>query len=141
MIVVHLFFDGATQPGNPGPSGIGTVIRVFNENTLILQIKNYKFIGHHTNNEAEYEALLYGLEQLRDILKDTIDADILVKGDSKLVISQISGLWKLSAKNLIPVYDKCKNLSSKFKKITFKHIVRELNTEADELSKLGLENS
>jgi ribonuclease HI len=125
-----LHFDGCSK-GNPGPSGIGAVIYKNKE-----EIGAYsKYIGEFkTNNEAEYSALILGLEKA--ILLDI--ASLSVCGDSLLVINQINSVYKVKNMRLFPLYEKVMSLKKKFVYIDFNHVYRTENKRADELSNLAL---
>jgi ribonuclease HI len=125
-----LHFDGCSK-GNPGPSGIGAVIYKNKE-----EIGAYsKYIGElKTNNEAEYSALILGLEKA--ILLDI--ASLSVCGDSLLVINQINSVYKVKNMRLFPLYEKVMSLKNKFTYIDFNHVYRTENKRADELSNLAL---
>ena len=127
---MSLFFDGCSK-GNPGQSGIGAVL--YEGDTEIWAAARY--IGdHQTNNEAEYRALILGLEEAseRKIL------DLTVFGDSQLVINQVNGVYKVKAKNLFDLYERVELLKKCFRFVQFNHVYREQNTRADALSNIGL---
>jgi ribonuclease HI len=86
----ELFIDGACS-GNPGP----TRIAVFSED---LKIKTIQDTGNGTNNRAEYQALLYALA-----IAQSVEDDIVIKSDSKLVVEQVNGNWKVKDQKLIPL--------------------------------------
>ena len=126
-----LFFDGCSK-GNPGPSGAGAVIYDENNNELW---GDSSFVGiKETNNVAEYSGLLLGLNEA---IKRNI-TNLAVKGDSKLVIEQLKGSYKVKSARLLPFYEKAKNLSKSIKSIQFEHVYRTENKRADELSNKGL---
>jgi ribonuclease HI len=126
-----LFFDGCSK-GNPGPSGAGAVIYDENNNELW---GNSSFVGiKETNNVAEYSGLLLGLNEA---IKRNIN-NLVVKGDSKLVIEQLKGSYKVKSARLLPFYEKAKNLSKNIKSVQFEHVYRTENKRADELSNKGL---
>lgn len=126
-----LFFDGCSK-GNPGPSGAGAVIYDENNNELW---GDSSFVGiKETNNVAEYSGLLLGLNEA---IKRNI-TNLVVKGDSKLVIEQLKGSYKVKSARLLPFYEKAKNLSKSIKSIQFVHVYRTENKRADELSNKGL---
>lgn len=143
--LVQLWFDGATSPGNPGPSGLGIFIKIFeNKSTskkLINTYKGYKFIGHHTNNEAEYSALILGLKVLKNLEKMrviNVSDQLHIQGDSQLVINQITDEWKVNKPELVSYNAEAKKLSKNFENVVFNHVKRNYNEEADFLSKLAL---
>jgi len=125
-----LQFDGCSKD-NPGIAGAGAVIYKFNEEIS----SKIKFVGNNsTNNVAEYTGLIIGL-------KEAITLGIkrlMVEGDSMLVIKQMNGEYKVKSTNLIDLYNQANDLSKHFDKIYFKHIYRENNKRADELSNLAI---
>lgn len=125
---ILVYFDGASK-GNPGPSGSAYWIK--NGETSYGE---YKFIGYQTNNFAEYSGLILSLKNL-DKYKDQT---IKVHGDSKLVIEQIKGKWKIKAENLIPLWKEAHELIKDFKDIEFIHIDRSLNSKADALANMAV---
>ena len=131
----HLYFDGGSNP-NPGPCAGSYVLIKENNNVF----SGGHFIENGTNNIGEYTGLLIGLERC---VKNGITENIKVRGDSLLVISQITGKWKVKNEGLKPLYKKIIELIKLFKNISFEHVKREFNKIADELSDktLFLKNS
>jgi len=129
-IEYKLQFDGCSK-SNPGIAGAGAVIYRFNEEISI----KIQFVGNNTtNNVAEYTGLIIGLKEAITLgIKS-----IIVEGDSLLVIKQLKGEYKVKSENLINLYNEAKQLSKKFDYISFKHIYREDNKRADELSNLAV---
>lgn len=122
------FFDGACQ-GNPGPIGIG--VSIFDDKREIALGAGP--VSHGTNNEAEYLAVIKLLESAISIgIKD-----IVVTGDSQLIINQINGKWQAGEK-FKDMLSKVHSLSAQFNNIKFEWIAREKNKRADALSKRGL---
>lgn len=125
-----LQFDGCSK-SNPGIAGAGAVIYKFNQEIS----SKIKFVGNNsTNNAAEYTGLIIGLEEAILLGIKTL----LVEGDSMLVIKQMNGEYKVKSSNLIDLYNQANDLSKKFENIYFKHIYRENNKRADELSNLAI---
>jgi ribonuclease HI len=87
-----------------------------------------------TNNYAEYYALIIGLEKALELNIKKIK----VKGDSLLVINQINNIFKVKSDNLIPLFNKIKELQAKFEHISFEHVFRKFNKRADQLANLVL---
>ena len=129
---MELFFDGCSK-GNPGKAGAGAVIY---QNGIELYSKTL-FVGNNeTNNVSEYNGLIIGLElAIFNGIKE-----LSVKGDSLLVIKQMKGEYKVKAQNLKILFERAKQLSLQFDKITFEHIYRENNQRADELSNIALKD-
>lgn len=128
-----LYADGGSR-GNPGPAGAGAVV-FDNLGKRVVEVSDY--LGVATNNIAEYEAVLRGLKKL----VETYPADLLtsspltIRMDSKLVIEQLKGAYKVKHPNLIPRYLEVKNiLARSFNKVSFEHVYREKNTDADALA-------
>jgi len=119
--IIHT--DGGAR-GNPGPAGIGAVIEIGD------QVYKYKkYIGEATNNQAEYQALLMALTHAKEL--GITEAECYL--DSELVVKQLNRQYKVKDKDLAKQFMKVWNLMLTFKKITFKHIYREQNQEADKL--------
>lgn len=130
--IYKLQFDGCSK-GNPGLAGAGAVIYQ-NDNEIW---NDCLFVGNSsTNNQAEYNGLLLGLNKAINLnIKE-----LLVEGDSDLVIKQMNNKYKVKSENLIPLYEKAKTLETMFEKITFTHIYRNKNKRADELANQAVEN-
>ncbi len=125
-----LFFDGCCK-GNPGPGGAGAVI--YNNGIEIWA--DCAFVDKKvTNNIAEYTGLLLGLKQA---LKLGIK-NIVVNGDSQLVVKQMNGIYKVTSENLIELYKTAKRLQLSFDSISYNHVYRKDNKRADALSNDGL---
>ncbi len=123
-------FDGCSK-GNPGDAGAGAVIYKDGEEIWSSAI----FVGEkETNNVAEYTGLLIGLNQAVTLgIKN-----LVVKGDSQLVIKQMNGEYKVASDSIKTQYKLAKTMAKKISQIEFKHVYREFNKRADELSNLGL---
>lgn len=142
-MLYKLFFDGSSK-NNPGPSQCGYVIYKCEEDHQPLGFEQELIYGSSsvgamcTNNYAEYSGLVCGL--LRAIQHSEGIREIHVYGDSMLVIKQMKGEWKVKSDNLLPMYEKAKELTKLFDKITYTHVYREFNKRADELSN-GIDKS
>jgi len=121
---LKIYTDGGAR-GNPGPAGIGVVIR-----DPSGKCKKYsKYIGKATNNQAEYKALIFGLSKAKKLNPQKVTCYL----DSELVVKQLNGFYKIKNKGLKPLFAKVENLASSFPKITLFHIPREKNKQADKL--------
>ena len=126
-----IFADGGSR-GNPGPAGSGAVVR--DENGVIVAEVS-EFLGYTTNNVAEYTAILRALEQLLDYVGEAVNTtDIVVKMDSMLVVKQMLGEYKIKHPNLTPLARRVKELEEQFRSVSFAHVYREHNKEADKLA-------
>lgn len=124
------YFDGACELGYS--AGYGFVIYDQNNNALI---RGYGHVEMTTNNIAEYTGLIRLMQKARELKIETI----VIRGDSQLVINQMTGKWSVRSSNLLKPNKMAKELVSKFKKVTFEWVPRELNREADDLSKMGMQ--
>jgi ribonuclease HI len=130
-----LRFDGACR-GNPSDV-IGVGCLIYNDTSTLCQKSEHYFMPDKgTNNVAEYKALIDGLE----MAKENSITKINIQGDSQLIINQMTGVYKVKAENLIPLYEKAKQLETYFDKINYSHIKREFNKAADKLANLALDN-
>lgn len=128
-IIIHT--DGGSR-GNPGPSAIGVVI----VDTLGNRRKEYgKAIGVRTNNEAEYEAVCFALVKAKALIggKEAKESDVELYLDSELIARQLGGRYKIEEERLFPFFMKIWNARLDFKSISFHHVPREKNREADRL--------
>lgn len=126
-----LFFDGACR-GNPGPMAIGVVL--LKNGKKVKEIS--KCLNTGTNNIAEWKALIEGLK----LARDKGCKELEVRGDSQLIIKQITGKYRVKSNNLIPLYEEAKKLTSSFEKLKFKWVRREENTLTDALSNRALDS-
>lgn len=122
-----LYVDGASK-GNPGPSGIGVVV-CDAEGRVLAEIK--RTLPETTNNIAEYQALICGLEEALARKAD----EVCVRSDSELIVKQSSGQYKVRADHLKPLAEQVKQLSGGFHRVIFQQIPREQNKLADRLAK------
>ncbi len=128
--------DGGAR-GNPGPAGSGAVI--YDEQRNVVGEVS-KFIGHATNNVAEYTAVLSALELLLSMVGDDAkNTHVAVEMDSKLVVEQMSGKWKIKHPGLKPLAARTGELSRAFASVSYKHIPRALNSVADELANRAMD--
>lgn len=126
-----LYTDGGAR-GNPGPAGIGVVLK--NENGEVLG-EIAESIGEATNNVAEYRALIAGLELA--VAKGVTDLDVFM--DSKLVVSQLKGEWKIKNDRLRTLAVRARSLLNRFPGSTIQHVRREHNSDADKLANQGMD--
>lgn len=122
---IIIFSDGGAR-GNPGPAGIGAVLYDSKKQVLV---KISKYIGETTNNQAEYQALISALKKAKELGGQELDVFL----DSELVVKQLNCEYKVKNKELAPLFLEVYNLSLNFSKITFTHVYRENNKEADRL--------
>ena len=127
-----IFTDGGSR-GNPGPSAIGVAIGD----------KQYaEQIGVRTNNEAEYEAVIFALKKTKALLgkKGIEETEVEIKSDSELMIRQLNGEYKILDEKIQPLFLKVWNLRIDFNKVKFALIPREKNKLADQLVNEALDS-
>lgn len=127
-----LYCDGASR-GNPGPGAYGFVILEDDE----VVFSEGARMGVVTNNVAEYEGLLKGLEKSLDLGA----TQITVRSDSQLLVRQLNGEYKVKAPHIIPLVQKARRLLERFHKVEITHIPREENSAADALCNEALDQS
>ncbi|PIS22692.1 ribonuclease H [candidate division WWE3 bacterium CG08_land_8_20_14_0_20_41_10] len=115
--------DGGSR-GNPGPGACGAVLKDRNGNIVA---QKGKFLGVCTNNEAEYQGLILGLETALEMGADT--AEILM--DSELVVKQLKGQYRVKNAKLFPLYQQVKGLGGKIGQVSYRAVPREQNKLAD----------
>lgn len=129
----RLHTDGGAR-GNPGPAGIGVVL-LSEDGKVIGEIA--RGIGVATNNEAEYAALIAGLELAHD--KGVTDLSVFC--DSQLIVSQVKGEWKIKKEHLRHFAVKARSLLNGFERASIEHIRREENEDADRLANQGMDSA
>lgn len=125
-----IFSDGASK-GNPGDAGIGVVISD-EEGNVLREVADY--IGKQTNNVAEYSALIRGLKEAADLGA----THIAICTDSELMARQLTGVYKVKAANLKPLFEQAVMILRAFEKVSISHVMREYNKRADELANEGV---
>jgi ribonuclease HI len=124
MKVATLFTDGGAR-GNPGPAGIGFVLSQIGS----MPFEYGQYIGHATNNQAEYRALIAGMQEAK---KQGI-ADLKCFLDSELVVKQVRGEYRVKNEELKILLTEIKKLLPVFSSVTFEHVPRSKNAIADRL--------
>jgi len=126
-----IYSDGGAR-GNPGPAGIGAVI-YDEEKNIVHEISEY--LGETTNNQAEYRAVIAAIEKLKEFEVEELNFFL----DSELVVKQLNGQYKVKNAGLAPLFVKIHNARQSFKKVTFSHVRREYNKEADALANKAMD--
>jgi ribonuclease HI/ADP-ribose pyrophosphatase YjhB (NUDIX family) len=127
-----IYADGGSR-GNPGPSASGFVIQDAEERLIF---EGGKYLGITTNNQAEYHAVKLALEKALELRPRKISFRL----DSQLVVNQLNGVYQIRNRDLWPIHVSIKELVSKFGKVTFTHVRREFNKEADAMVNKILDN-
>ena len=125
-----LHTDGGARP-NPGPASIGIEIKSL-DGKYVKEIS--RDIGHATNNQAEYKALIVGLEELIELGATHVN----IQMDSQLVVRHVNGQYRVKDKELKPLYDSVLKLLDNLTSYTIEHIPRSKNKVADSLATKAL---
>lgn len=131
--MITAYFDGGAR-GNPGPAGYGVYI-VDDLGNVLAELSGA--LGIATNNVAEYHGLITALQW-------AVDRDlkqVAIKGDSLLLIEQMRGNYKVKNEGLKPLYLRARMLVMQIGDVTFEHVRREQNKEADRLSNAGMDGN
>ena len=130
--MITAYIDGGAR-GNPGPAGYGVYIELPDGSITEL----HGGIGIATNNVAEYNGLLaalrWAVEHGHRVLR--------IKADSELLVKQMRGEYKVKNAGLQPLATQARMLVGQLDRVTFEHVRREQNTEADRLSNVGMDES
>jgi ribonuclease HI len=118
-----IYTDGGSR-GNPGPSASGFVIQDRQERLIF---EGGKYLGVTTNNQAEYQAVKIALEKARQLGARKLSFRL----DSQLVVNQLNGVFQIKNRDLWPIHQSIKELVKHFGKVSFTHVRREFNQEAD----------
>ncbi len=132
---ITTYTDGGSR-GNPGPAAIGAVIQYDGKE------KEYgKAIGKATNNVAEYQAIIFALKKIKQLIgkEKSKKREVEVKADTELVVKQINREYKIKKDGLKDYFIELWNLTQDFKKVTFTHISRNKNKNADKLVNQALD--
>lgn len=129
MTEFKLHTDGGAR-GNPGPAGAGAVIEKDGE--VLATISEY--LGKQTNNWAEYEALILALRELTKHVSSSDEASVSAYLDSELIVKQLSGEYRVKEPALKEQYARVMELLGQLPPVTFTHVYREDNANADKLA-------
>ena len=131
--MITAFFDGGAR-GNPGPAGYGVYI-VDDQGNVLAELSGS--LGIATNNVAEYHGLITALQWAAD--QDV--KHLAIKGDSLLLIEQMRGNYKVKNEGLKPLYLRARMLVMQIGDVSFTHVRREENKDADRLSNVGMDGN
>ncbi len=130
-----IFTDGASR-GNPGPASYG--FTVADENKKLLHEEG-EYIGETTNNVAEYTAVIKAMTWVKhNYGNDKVQLHLFA--DSRLVVQQLSGRFKIKSEHLKPIIEKIKILALELGGVIYTHIPREQNSHADRMANEALDN-
>lgn len=124
--------DGAAR-GNPGLAGVGVIIK--DEQGRKLETIG-KFLGVTTNNQAEYQALIEGLQAVARHQPECVT----VRMDSELVVKQMNGQYRVRHPELLPLYVRAVELATALPNVTFHYVPREQNSGADRVANVAIDS-
>ncbi len=130
---IKIYVDGASR-GNPGPSGIGVVI-IGDDGTVIDEGSH--FLGERTNNQAEYEALIFGLSMASEFNPGRVS----VFSDSELLVKQLRGEFRVKNESLKPLFRKAADLIGSLGVVDIIHVPRDENRRADKLANFSIDRN
>ena len=126
MKKLKIYTDGGAR-GNPDPAGCGVVI-IDENNKIVARYK--KYLGEQTNNFAEYSAVILALAEAKKMpLCQGLEIEVLM--DSELAVKQLNREYKVKNQELAKLFVKIYNLQHSFKRVSFSHVPREMNRQAD----------
>ncbi|WP_372494112.1 MULTISPECIES: bifunctional RNase H/acid phosphatase [Nocardia] len=133
-VLVIVEADGGSR-GNPGPAGYGAVVWDADHAQVLAERK--QALGIATNNVAEYRGLIAGLEAAAELGAREVE----VRMDSKLVVEQMSGRWKVKHEAMIPLADRARRLVAGFDRVRFQWVPRAENSHADRLANEAMDDA
>ncbi|KAL7544066.1 hypothetical protein ACHAXR_013570 [Thalassiosira sp. AJA248-18] len=139
-----LYFDGASRNNPHGPAGCGWVLYEMDEcgaDSYGSIAEGRSYLGYNiSNNQAEYEGLINGLNYLVDNYFSC--RGLYVRGDAEIVIRQMEGEYNVNSHNIIPYYNDAKSCLSQIdcQYKSFRHVARDKNWEADQLANEAIQN-
>ena len=138
MEKIITYTDGGSR-GNPGEAALGVVICGEKGNIL----KEYgERLGIKTNNEAEYAAIVSALKRIKAMIgkEKAKKTEVEMRMDSELAMRQLTGVYKIESEKIVPLFVAVWNLRLDFAKVSFNHVPREKNQEADKMVNEALDN-
>lgn len=132
MPMIHIHTDGGSR-SNPGPAGIG--VRATRDAAILFDVS--EFLGVATNNVAEYTAVIRALEEA--VRRGYTNEPLAFFLDSKLVVEQVQGHWKVKEPSLRPLVARVQQLVLSFPSVSFTHVRREYNKDADMLANQAMD--
>jgi ribonuclease HI len=134
VLEILIYCDGGAR-GNPGPAAIGAVVYDATATPPHRLATVSARIGVTTNNVAEYRALIAGLEAAAPFHARRV----CIRADSKLVVEQLRGAWRVRQPHLRPLHDEARRLLARYEHVDLEHVPREQNMDADALVNAALD--
>ena len=124
---LRIYTDGGSR-GNPGPAASGAVLKELDEDGNERELERTgKFLGETTNNQAEYTAIIIGLTRAKELGAEIVE----VVMDSELAVKQLNGEYKVKNRGIAERFLEIYHLRPAFRRVTFRHVKRAFNKEAD----------
>lgn len=130
-MAIVAYIDGGAR-GNPGPAGYG--VRVEDDHGALIE-EFHGFLGSATNNVAEYNGLLAALRYAQANGHGTVR----IKSDSELLVKQLKGEYRVKNPGLQPLYQEARAIMATLVRVSFEHVRREQNKDADRLANLAMD--
>ena len=131
--MIRAYIDGGAR-GNPGPAGYG--VRIEDADGELIE-ELHGALGIATNNVAEYNGLLAALQWAAEHGQ----RDVHIRSDSELLVKQMRGEYKVKHPGLQPLFVRARLLVMELNRVTFEHVRREQNKEADRLSNVAMDEA
>lgn len=132
--MVIAYTDGGSR-GNPGPAGYGVQVVDGADGTVMAEL--HEALGIATNNVAEYRALIAALQWAAS----NGVGQLHVRADSELLVKQMKGVYRVKHEGLQPLYREALDLCRRIGRVTFEHVRREQNKQADRLANLAMDEA
>lgn len=135
METVVMYTDGGSR-GNPGPSALGVFLET-------LGIRYGEFLGNGTNNEAEYAAILSGMKRVMEVIGTARarETHLECRMDSELAMRQLTGRYRVKNPRMKHWFDLIQSEKAHFAQVSFHHVPREKNKEADRMVNEALDRA
>ena len=131
--MITAYIDGGSR-GNPGPAGYG--VQIVDDSGQVAA-EFHQALDHATNNVAEYQGLLAALAWAMDQGLRSLH----IRSDSELLVRQLRGEYRVKNPGLQPLYQEARDRVARIGKVTFEHVRREFNREADRLANLAMDEA
>ncbi len=131
--MITAYIDGGSR-GNPGPAGYG--VQILDDGGAVIAELHGSLV-HTTNNVAEYTGLLAALAWAVDHGHTALH----IRSDSELLVRQLRGEYRVKHPGLQPLFQQARGLIGRIGRVTFEHVRRELNTQADRLANLAMDEA
>ncbi|MFA6495193.1 MAG: ribonuclease HI family protein [Candidatus Paceibacterota bacterium] len=132
---IIIYTDGGSR-GNPGPAAIGVYVKTLDKKYGVT-------IGTATNNDAEYQAVIFALKKIKQLVgsENAAQTSVEIRSDSQLIVNQLSGMFKLKEQSLWKYFIDIWNRKQDFASVAFAYVPREENSVADAMVNQALDEA